>query len=267
MKISSKGVMRIRRDISKKSYILGACLSFAGLLLLWSLASYTGLVNNVFLPTPTSVAATFAQEITLPDFWSNIGISFFRILMGFLIAAAIGVPLGILAGTYRTAESVIQPLNEFFRYIPATAFVPLVMVWAGIGEMAKIVIIFIGTIFQVVLMVADDIRAIPQDLLSSSYTLGANQRQVIGRVMIPAVLPKLMDTLRMLFGWSWTYLVVAELVAANSGLGYMIIKAQRFLQTDLIFVGILVIGILGLITDRLFFIMNKKLFPWAEGGK
>ncbi|MFL6559420.1 MAG: ABC transporter permease, partial [Bacillus sp. (in: firmicutes)] len=139
-------------------------------------------------------------------------------------------------------------------------------VWAGIGESAKILVIFIGCFFQLVLMVADDTNRISKDLLSASYTLGANRIQVITRVILPAMLPKLMTTMRMIMGWAWTYLVVAELVAANSGLGYTIMKAQRFLDTESIFVGIIVIGLLGLIIDRCFAIANKKLFPWAEGG-
>ncbi|MEW8985901.1 MAG: ABC transporter permease subunit, partial [Bacillus sp. (in: firmicutes)] len=141
-----------------------------------------------------------------------------------------------------------------------------IMVWAGIGETAKILVIFIGCFFQLILMVADDTNRISKDLLYASYTLGANRKQVIFKVIIPALLPKLMTTLRLIMGWAWTYLVVAELVAANNGLGYFIMKAQRFLDTESIFVGIIVIGLLGLIIDRAFAIANKKLFPWVEGG-
>jgi len=117
------------------------------------------------------------------------------------------------------------------------------------------------------LMVAEDTSRVNKDLLSASYTLGAKRGQVISKVIIPASLPKLMVTMRLIMGWAWTYLVVAELVAANSGLGYTIMKAQRFLDTELIFVGIIVIGLLGLVIDRCFALLTKKLFPWAEGGQ
>lgn len=266
MKKANGSLTRIRADVGRSWYMTGALLSFVGLLFIWALLSYGEYVNSTFLPTPSRVLAVFVQMLQSPNLWSDIGISVYRVTMGFLLAAVIGIPLGILAGTFKFAEAAIQPLTEFIRYMPATAFIPLVMVWAGIGEGAKILVIFIGTFFQMVLMVADNIRLVPEDLLSASYTLGATRFQVITKVLIPAMMPNLMDTLRLMIGWAWTYLVVAELVAANSGLGYSILKAQRFLKTDVIFVGILVIGILGLLTDRLFAFANKKLFPWAEGG-
>ncbi|MFZ5639657.1 MAG: ABC transporter permease [Bacillota bacterium] len=266
MSKTNNGLMQIRTDVGRSWYMTGALLSFTGLLLLWSLISYGGFVNPTFLPTPSQVVDEFIQQVRGSGLWSDMGISLFRITMGFLLAAAIGIPFGILAGTFKFAEAVIQPITEFIRYMPVPAFIPLTMVWVGIGETAKIMVIFIGTFFQMVLMVADNIRNVPQDLLSASYTLGATRFRVISRVLIPAMLPNLMDTLRLMIGWAWTYLVVAELVAANSGLGYSILKAQRFLKTDVIFVGILVIGILGLLTDRLFAAANKRLFPWAEGG-
>ncbi len=255
---------KIRTDVSRSWYITGALLSFIALLFLWFLLSYGNFVNNNFLPTPSRVLIEFVRYIQLPNFWTDIGISLYRISMGFILAAVLGIPLGIMAGTFKFAEAVIQPITEFVRYIPATAFIPLIMVWAGIGEPAKIMVIFIGTFFQVVLMVADNVRSVPQDLLNAAYTLGASRSQVIYRVLIPAMMPGLMDTLRLIIGWAWTYLIVAELVAANSGLGYSILKAQRFLRTDIIFVGMLTIGALGLMTDRLFIYLNKRMFTWDE---
>ena len=192
------------------------------------------------------------------------GIQYLSYYHGFLISTLIGVPLGILAGSFRPVEAVIAPICEFIRYMPVPAFVPLVMVWCGIGEGAKITIVFLGCFFQMVLMIADDARSVPDDLLSSSYTLGTTRWTTITKVLIPAMAPKMMLTLRMMIGWGWTYLTVAELVASSSGLGYSILKAQRFLHTESIFSGILVIGILGLITDRLFALAIKKMFLWAE---
>ena len=194
----------------------------------------------------------------------NMGWSIFRITMGFVIAVVIGVPLGILAGSFKRVDAVVTPICEFIRYMPVPAFVPLVMVWCGIGEGAKISIVFLGCFFQMVLMVADNARAVSDDLLSASYTLGTTRFTTITKVLIPAMAPNMMLTLRMMIGWGWTYLTVAELVASNSGLGYSILKAQRFLHTESIFSGILVIGVLGLITDRIFAFAIKKMFPWAE---
>jgi NitT/TauT family transport system permease protein len=144
------------------------------------------------------------------------------------------------------------------------AFVPLVMLWVGIDEGAKVGIIFIGTFFQMVLMVAEDVRRVPMAQIEAAQTMGATRSEVIEQVIIPSAKPALVDTLRITMGWAWTYLVVAELVAANSGLGYAIIKAQRFLQTDKIFAGIILIGALGLAMDQGFRWVHRTAFPWAQ---
>lgn len=222
------------------------------------------MVKELFLPSPLKVLNDIVSCAKDGSLWANMGWSIFRITMGFVIAVVIGVPLGILAGSFKRVDAVVTPICEFIRYMPVPAFVPLVMVWCGIGEGAKISIVFLGCFFQMVLMVADNARAVSDDLLSASYTLGTTRFTTITKVLIPAMAPNMMLTLRMMIGWDWTYLTVAELVASNSGLGYSILKAQRFLHTESIFSGILVIGVLGLITDRIFAFAIKKMFPWAE---
>lgn len=268
MRLPTKtNLFAIREEIPKKWYWTGTVITFTLLLIVWGLMSILHVVQPIFLPNPGTVIHTFITLITTSEYWADIWISVYRVFIGFLLAAIIGIPLGILAGTFKITESFIIPLSEFIRYMPAPAFIPLVMVWAGIGETAKILIIFIGSFFQLVIMVADDTRAVNKDLIYASYTLGAKRRTALLRVILPAVLPKLFSTLRLIMGWAWTYLVVAELVAADSGLGYSIMKAQRFLNTDMIFVGIFVIGILGLIIDRCFVLLNRLLFRWEEGGR
>ena len=231
---------------------------------LWGGLSGSGMVKELFLPSPLKVLNDIVSCAKDGSLWANMGWSIFRITMGFVIAVVIGVPLGILAGSFKRVDAVVTPICEFIRYMPVPAFVPLVMVWCGIGEGAKISIVFLGCFFQMVLMVADNARAVSDDLLSASYTLGTTRFTTITKVLIPAMAPNMMLTLRMMIGWGWTYLTVAELVASNSGLGYSILKAQRFLHTESIFSGILVIGVLGLITDRIFAFAIKKMFPWAE---
>ncbi|GGG24695.1 ABC transporter permease [Paenibacillus abyssi] len=255
--------LQIFKDISSVSYAMMAGISFFLLLALWSLLSYTEAVNPVFLPTPDAVLLEFFRQLGTAAYWEHIGISVFRVSSGFALACLVGIPIGIFAGTFRHAEALIEPPMEFIRYMPAVAFIPLIMVWAGIGEWAKILLIFIGCFFQLVLMVADITRRVSHDLLHASFTLGASRWKAIETVLIPAIQPQLMHTLRLILGWAWTYLVVAELVAVNSGLGYAIMRAQRYLNTDQIFVGIIVIGLLGLISDRIFAFLNKRLFPWA----
>ena len=257
-------IWRIRKDINKKLYAVIAVSAFILVLGMWFVVTETGILESTFLPSPIEVVKRMVKDFISGDIWSDMGISIYRIMSGFLLAMLIGIPVGILVGSYKICEAFLQPIIEFIRYMPVPAFVPLVMMWAGIGENAKTIVIFLGTFFQLVLMVADDVRLVSADLLKASYTLGATQKQVVMRVIIPAVMPRLMDTLRILLGWAWTYVTVAELVAASSGLGYRILKAQRFIHTDSVLSGILIIGLLGLISDRLFGLVNKKCFQWAE---
>lgn len=257
-------MFRIRGNISKSSYITLAVISFAAVFVLWLIMSGFELVDPVFLPSPSKVWLYFKGSLADGSLIPNITISIERIFFGVLFAVILGVPLGLLCGTFKFAEAVIRPLCEFIRYMPVPAFTPLVMVWVGIGEEAKITLLFIGIFFQLILMIADDAMSVSEDLLNAGYTLGTTKWQTISKILIPAMLPRALDTLRMMIGWAWTYLVVAEMVAANSGLGYSIMKAQRFLKTDAIFTGILVIGLLGLITDRFIYMLCTVLFPWRE---
>jgi NitT/TauT family transport system permease protein len=152
----------------------------------------------------------------------------------------------------------------FIRYMPASAFIPLFILWLGIGDIEKVAIIFVGSFFQLVLMVSVVAKNVHKDMLETAYTLGAKRFQVIRKVLLPASLPGIVDTLRIIVGWAWTYIIVAELVASSSGIGYMIISAQRMLRTASIIFGILTIGMLGLITDYGFKWLHKKLFAWVE---
>lgn len=256
--------MQIFEDIPKRGFGMTAVFSFLFLLGIWSMLSYGGFVQpSFFLPTPDKVLGSLFEQLGSGEFWNHIGISVFRVSAGFALACLVAIPIGLFAGTYRYGEAFIEPPMEFIRYMPAVAFIPLIMVWAGIGEWAKILLIFIGCFFQLVLMVASDTRLVSKDLVQASFTLGASRWQAIQTVIIPAVQPRLLNTLRLMLGWAWTYLVVAELVAVNSGLGYIIMKAQRFLNTEQIFVGLIVIGLLGLISDRIFAFLNRRLYPWA----
>jgi NitT/TauT family transport system permease protein len=162
--------------------------------------------------------------------------------MGFLASAVLAIPLGILIGAYKTVEAAQEPLVGFIRYVPVPALIPLVMVAAGIGESAKIALIFHRHLFSDGHHRGRCHTQVPRDLISAARTLGAKPRQLLFNVLLPATLPGLADTCRTMIGWAWTYLVIAEVVATDSGLGYRIMKAQRFLRTEEIFVGIFVLG-------------------------
>lgn len=250
--------------IEPRTYLLLTVVSFAVLLFLWWFAAQVNLAKDIFLPGPADVwtrAVDLAKEGTL---WSDTKVSFLRITIGFLISTAIALPIGILIGAYRSAEAAIEPPVDFIRYMPAVAFVPLTIVWVGVGESQKWLIIFIGTFFQQVLMVMDNVKRVPREYVDISLTLGMKDHSILRQVVLPTAAPGIWDTLRITLGWAWTWLVIAELVAAADGLAHRIVVAQRYFQTDTIFVGILVIGILGLVMDQAMKFAGKRLFRWAE---
>ena len=249
--------------------VLGArqywVFAIAGLFLplaLWWIASGSGWIDKVFLPSPKDVVVRIGTWFSRDNLLRDIGISTYRVTAGWLLSALIALPLGLFIGAYRPIQALFEPLMDFIRYMPAVAFIPLVMIWVGIDEGSKVAIIFIGTFFQMVLMMAEDVRRVPMQQIEAAQTMGANRDEVLSLVVFQSAKPALLDSLRITMGWAWTYLVVAELVAANSGLGYAIIKAQRFLQTDKIFAGILLIGAIGLAMDQGFRWLHRRSFPW-----
>lgn len=229
----------------------------------WSLLAYSGLVRSDFLPTPVAVVLAGLDGLSDGSLLRDTGVSVGEIMSGFILASILAVPLGILMGSFKIAEAALEPITNFVRYLPVSALIPLLILWIGIGMEEKIAVIFIGTFFQQLIIIADVSRGVSSDLLDVSYTLGAKRRTVVTRVLIPATMPGVMDALRVTLGWAWTYLVVAELVASNKGLGYFILNSMRGLFTDRIFLGIAVIGLLGLLTDQLFKFMRSRLLPWT----
>ncbi|PTQ73077.1 ABC transporter permease [Pseudomonas sp. GV071] len=254
----------IRGELSR-SAVWG--LAAAGLvlpLLVWWAYTATGLANPMFMPGPDAVLARVGHWWSDEGLLADIGISVYRVMTGFLASALFALPLGLYIGTYRPVQAFLEPLTDFIRYMPAVAFIPLVMLWVGIDESSKVLIIFIGTFFQMVLMVAEDVRRVPMAQIEAAQTMGASRSEIVKLVILPSARPALLDTLRITCGWAWTYLVVAELVAANSGLGYAILKAQRYMQTDKIFAGIILIGVIGLLTDQAFRWLGRVAFPWLK---
>ena len=253
-----------KKDIPRRAYLTVSTLTGLCVLLVWCSLSYGRLVRSDFLPTPGAVIAAAVSGIGDGTLMVNTSVSVTEIMSGFVIASVLAVPLGILMGSFKIVEAAIEPVTNFVRYLPVSALIPLLILWVGIDIWEKITVIFIGTFFQQLILIADVSRSVPQDLLDVSYTLGANRRTVVWRVLIPATMPGVMDTLRVTLGWAWTYLVVAELVAANKGLGYFILNSMRGLFTDQIFLGIMVIGLLGLITDQIFKLLRNWMLPWAS---
>jgi NitT/TauT family transport system permease protein len=212
----------------------------------WAVATLGGYVQKTFLADPITMVRSGWTLLTEMGFAEDIGMTVWRVVGGFVIAAAIALPLGVAMGAYKPIEAFFEPFVSFARYLPASAFIPLLILWAGIGEAQKLAVIFIGSFFQLVLMIAVGL---------------------IGRVLLPGAAPEIAETLRMVLGWAWTYVIVAELIGASSGIGHMITDSQALLATDQIIFGIIVIGLIGLVSDLLFKAANRRLFPWAALGR
>ena len=228
----------------------------------WAVATLGGYVSKTFLADPLTMVADGWTLLTRFGFLEDIGVTIWRVLGGFALAALVAVPLGILMGAYKGVEAFVEPFVSFARYLPASAFVPLLILWAGIGEAQKLLVIFIGSVFQIILMVAVAVGQTRRDLVEAAYTLGASDRGVVRRVLIPANAPDIAETLRLVLGWAWTYVIVAEFIGSSSGIGHMIIESQALLATGQIIFGIIVIGLIGLVSDFAFKALTRRLFPW-----
>lgn len=225
--------------------------------------------NPIYLPAPHEVVTAFYTAFTTEpqrrseqwlheSLWQSIQVIFW----GFLLSSIIGVPLGILAGTYDFFSRLFEPFIEFFRYLPAPAFGALAVAILGIHQAPKIAIIFIGTFFQQVLVVANTTRKLDPALLEAAQTLGAKNRSLVFRVVIPGILPDLYRDMRILLGWAWTYLIVAELIGTSSGITWFITQQARYKNFDNVFAAIMMIGLLGLIIDLILAYFGRRLFPW-----
>ncbi len=227
--------------------------------------------NPIYLPAPHEVATAFVTSFTEEpkrrsekwlheSLWHSITIIFW----GFVLSSLVGVPLGILCGTFSVASRLFEPFVEFFRYLPAPAFGALAVAILGIHDGPKIAIIFIGTFFQQVLVISNTTRKLDISLLEAALTLGAKRLQLLFKVVVPGILPDLYRDQRILLGWAWTYLIVAELIGTSSGITWFITQQARYKNFDNVFAAIMMIGIIGLVTDILLQLLGKKLFKWDK---
>ncbi len=230
--------------------------------------------NPVYLPAPHEVAAAFYTSFTTKpetrdgawlheSLWHSIQIIFW----GFMISSLIGVPLGILCGAYSGASRMTEPFTEFIRYLPAPAFGALAVAILGIYDGPKIAIIVIGTLFQQILIIANTTRTLDYPLVEAAMTLGTKRRQMLARVVIPAILPAIYRDQRILLGWAWTYLIVAELIGTSSGITWFITQQARYQHFSKVYAAIIIIGIIGLGTDLLLALLGRRLFVWDQTGK
>jgi len=228
----------------------------------WAIAQFSG-INPSFLPAPSNVAEAFSRLWERDFLIQDTIASFTRVSIGFLLAAIISAPIGVLMGTFPSFAALFEPIIGIFRYMPAPAFTPLLIIYLGLDEAPKIALIFLGTVFYNILMIMDAVKFVPRDLIEATYTLGGRRPQVLMQVITPFVLPNIIDTFRINIATSWNMVIVAELVAAELGLGKRIQIAQKFFNTDEIFACLIVLGVIGVSLDLLFRWLLRLSCRWA----
>ena len=228
--------------------------------------------NPDYLPSPDQVAKSGIKVFTAPaegdrpSMMQRVGHSIRIVFGGFLLAAIIGVPIGVLCGTYSVFSKLVEPFTDFFRYMPAPTFSTLLVAIFLANDAPKIALVFVGTFFQLVLVVSNTTRRLELPLLEAAQTLGANQWQLITKVVIPGILPNLYNDLRILLGWAWTWLVIAELIGVKSGLTEFIETQGRFRNFDMVYPVIILIGLIGFFTDQILALLRGIIFPYTEEG-
>ncbi len=252
------------KKLSRFHYVCLSLSGLLGLLLIWSLITSTGLIQPLFLVSPRAVLLSivdlFQTGVLLPDIWASL----LRVVLAMLLSFLVAFPMGIAIGVSRKFQAILEPVIAFIRYIPPSAFIPIAIVWFGIGETEKVSIIFLGIAPYLTLLIADMAANVRSELIDVALTLGASRYQVIRKMVIPSALPGIWDALRIMTGSAWTFVIIAEIVGASSGLGFLMTESQRFLRTDAIFATIVVIGILGLMTDYFFKLTYQLFFSWTE---
>lgn len=260
-------LLRLRGDIPPSLSIALGALGVVLLLGGWTVVSAAMGSNDFLLPTPAATWAAGRELWESGDLATYFAASTQRIAIGYSISMAIGVVVGVLVGSFRSVEAFLEPQMGLLRYIPASALTPLFLLWLGIDEAPKIMLIVVGTVFFNILMVADVARGVPKELVNSAYTLGAGRLRVLRRVILPHSYPGIIDVARVNLAAAWLMLVVAELVAAKAGLAVGVIKAQRFRNVDTMFALLIVFGIIGMASDLALRTLRRRTAPWSEGSR
>ena len=233
---------------------------------LWEVAATIGWINTLLVPAPHTVVGAGVRLIVEQGFLADILDSVLRIIVSFILASAVAVPLGILMGSFRRVEAFFNPFVSAWRYLPAPSFIPLLLMWFGTGEGQKIALLFIGVVWFLITVIMDHVKNVRTELIETSVTLGASRTQVLASIVVPAALPDIVTALRQMLAVSWTYLVIAEIVGSTTGIGAMMMRAKRFIHVDEIMACIVFIGLLGLLFDFLFGVAHRALFPYRQGA-
>jgi NitT/TauT family transport system permease protein len=254
-------------DMENPTDILGiiGAVTFFGI---WEIGHYlTPESGQRFLPSVEQVVGKLIFLFADKGFAYDVAVSCMRIFGSFFVASAIAVPLGIDMGCFGSLKALINPTVSGWRYLPAASFIPLLLVWFGPSETAKVALLFLGVVFFLVAMVLDNTEAVQREFIEAALTMGASRKRIVFEVVVPAVFPAIIDSMRTMIAVGWTYLVIAEIVGAQDGIGAVMMRAGRFLHVDIIMAGIFMIGILGVLTDILFRVAARFLFPWNVARK
>jgi taurine transport system permease protein len=238
----------------------------AVLLVLWTLVTNIGWVKPLFLPTPQAVFEQFWQYLTGQandkPLWQHFLASMFRVFSAFFLACVTAIPVGIAMGMSRWARGIFDPPLEFYRPLPPLAYLPLIIIWFGIDELPKVLLIFLSCFAPLALAARSGMRSAAQEQINAAYSMGASYWQVVRHVVLPAAMPEILVGMRIAIGFGWTTLVAAEMVAANMGLGQMVLNASNFLRTDIVIMGIVVIGVVAYLFDLLMRWVERRVVPW-----
>jgi NitT/TauT family transport system permease protein len=256
-------LLAIRSPIPRRGRWALTALSVLLPLVVWVALAASGAVPDSFLPSPGAVLSAGMEMVASGELFTDVVATVQRVLLGFGLAVLVSVPLGIVMGTFMAGRAAFEPVIGLLRYLPASAFVPLLIIWLGIDEASKIAVLFIGTVFFNTLMTADVVRGVPGALIDVSYTMGARRGEVLRKVIVPWSLPGIIDAIRINAAAAWNLVVVAELVASTVGLGYRIVRAQRFLQTDRIFAVLVVIATVGVLLDVALRLLRNRVGRWV----
>jgi len=262
--LKKKRLFAVRKPVSRYQAIISAVIVWIVFFVLWYVTTHVGIVNKLLVPAPEKVFGSLYDLLAEQGFIIDIGISISRVLVSFIMACIVAVPLGILMGAFPAIEAFLSPFVSAWRYLPAPSFIPILLMWFGTGEAPKLALMFMGVVFFLITLVMDATKNIRSELIETALTLGSNRRITLFNVVLPAVLPDVFVAMRQMLAMVWTYLVIAEIVASTTGIGAMMMRARRFLNTDDILAGILVIGILGLSFDLLFSRLHLRLFPYLQ---
>ena len=234
---------------------------------LWEVASLRNWINPLFMPPPHRVVSTLYSMFLERGFLTDVAVSIYRILASFALACLVAIPLGIFMGSFRVVYAAVNPIVSAWRYLPAPAFIPLLLMWFGVGEGSKLALLFIGVVFFLITLIMDHTRTVRAEIIETAKTLGATRCQILTTIVLPAVAPNIVVSMRQMLAVSWTYLVIAEIIASTSGIGSVMMRGQRFLKVDEIMAGIVTIGILGLVFDFIFGFVHRILFPYVKSSE